>query len=162
MTPHEIFAKMTAEIDPLLLIVTVCNDGERAGCLIGFGTQCSIHPPRFLACISDKNHTLAVAETADALAVHFVPPEAVALARLFGGETGDEIDKFAHCAWHEGPAGQPILDECGSWFVASVIERRPLGDHVGFLLDPIAAAHDDAQTYARFSRMGPIAPGHPA
>lgn len=162
MTAHEIFAKLTAEVDPLMLIVTVSSGDERAGCLIGFATQCSIDPPRFLACISDKNRTLRVADGATAMAVHFVPPSAAGLARLFGGETGDDLDKFARCRWHEGPAGQPILEGCRSWFVGRIIERHVLGDHVGFVLDPIAAAHDGAEPHGRFSDVGHIDAGHPA
>src|SRR5688500_11613792 len=47
------FARLSAKLDyPLYIVTTTANDdGERSGCLIGFATQCSIHPPRFLACI---------------------------------------------------------------------------------------------------------------
>ena len=40
--------------------------------------------------------------------MHFVPADGEEIAELFGSETGDEVDKFARCAWHEGPAGLPI------------------------------------------------------
>ncbi len=73
------------------------------------------------------------------------------LARLFGEETGDEIDKFARCAWHEGPEGQPVLDDVPGWFVGRILERFDLGDHVGLLLTPVAVAGglDDVLTFER-------------
>ncbi len=59
---------------------------------MGFATQCSIDPPRFLVCLSKANHTYRVAHEADTLGVHFVPTDAESLAELFGGETGDRVD----------------------------------------------------------------------
>src|SRR5579875_3872502 len=93
------FAKLKSEIDYSMLIVTTAARGERAGCLVGFGSQVSIDPPRFLVCLSVKNRTFRVAREARVLVVHFVPIEQGHLAELFGGETGDETDKFARCEW---------------------------------------------------------------
>ncbi len=39
---------LVTEIDYPMFIVTAAAGGRRAGCLVGFTTQCSIHPPRFL------------------------------------------------------------------------------------------------------------------
>jgi hypothetical protein len=99
----ESFQRLVAQLDYPMFIATVAADGERAGCLIGFATQCSIHPPRFLAGLSDKNRTFRVAQRADSMAIHLVPENAAELAELFGGETGDEVDKFERCEWHAGP-----------------------------------------------------------
>ena len=74
------------------------------------------------------------------LGVHCVPADAPALAELFGGETGDEVDKFARCEWHDGPEGVPILDACANWFVGRVLNRIAAGDHDLFLLEPVAAS----------------------
>src|SRR5690606_28471984 len=56
------FARLVATFDYPLYIVTTAVGQERSGCLIGFATQCSIHPPRFLACISKKNHTFGLVQ----------------------------------------------------------------------------------------------------
>ncbi|HWT90674.1 MAG TPA: flavin reductase family protein, partial [Solirubrobacterales bacterium] len=133
----EDFHKLVGDLDYPMFIVTTRAGEEKAGCLIGFATQCSIDPPRFLACLSDKNYTCRVARKAEALAVHFVPASAGELAELFGGKSGDEVDKFARCEWREGPAGLPILSECDNWFAGRILARHELGDHIGFLLDPI-------------------------
>lgn len=161
-TADETFAELTGSLDYPMLIVTTAADDRRAGCLVGFATQCSIDPPRFLVCISNKNHTLRVAAHAGALAVHFIPEAAFDLARLFGSETEDELDKFSRCRWHVGPGSLPILDECGRWFTGTILEQRALGDHVGFVLDPFAASSDGGTDFLGFQRAKEFEPGHEA
>jgi flavin reductase (DIM6/NTAB) family NADH-FMN oxidoreductase RutF len=163
MTPEETFIKITGELDYTMLIVTtVGDDRQRAGCLVGFSTQVSIDPPRYLVCLSDQNRTTRVAAHAAALAVHFVPESADDLAELFGSHTGDDTNKFAVCDWHAGPAGLPILDRCGRWFVGEIIERRRLGDHIGYLLEPFAAADNESGGTFKFHRAKRMEPGHEA
>src|SRR5689334_12194353 len=95
---------------PMFIVTTVDPAaGTRAGCLVGFATQSSIDPFRLLVCLSRQNFTYRVAETATFLAVHAIEEDDEGLIRLFGGETGDEIDKFARCAWRPGPGGVPLL-----------------------------------------------------
>jgi flavin reductase (DIM6/NTAB) family NADH-FMN oxidoreductase RutF len=157
----ETFLSITGSIDYPILIVT-CADGERrAGCVVGFATQTSFDPPRFLACISRANRTFRLATEVDALAVHLVPRAQADLVELFGGQTGDDVDKFARCAWTAGPRGVPLLDACPSWFAGEVCERHDLGDHVGHLLAPFAAHHEDGD-WISVHEVRHIEPGHPA
>jgi flavin reductase (DIM6/NTAB) family NADH-FMN oxidoreductase RutF len=104
------FAALLGDLDSAMLVVTVAAGGERAGCLVEFSTPASVDPPRFIVCLSKKNRTYRLALRASALAVHFLTRDASGLAELFGGQTGDEVDKFAHCPWSEGPEGLPIVD----------------------------------------------------
>jgi flavin reductase (DIM6/NTAB) family NADH-FMN oxidoreductase RutF len=148
-----------------MFVVTAAAGGKQAGCLIGFATQASIQPPRFLACLSTQNQTYAVAARARHLVVHVVGDEHRELAALFGGETGDDVDKFARVRWRPGPGGAPVLEDCDQWFAGRVLERFAFGDHVGFLLAPVdahaegGAAGDDQLT---FQATKDIDPGHPA
>jgi flavin reductase (DIM6/NTAB) family NADH-FMN oxidoreductase RutF len=158
----ETFIKITGDLDYPMLVVTTVAEGQRAGCLVGFSTQASIDPARFLVCLSNKNHTFQVAQRAGALAVHVLPAEAEGLARLFGGHTGDKFDKFSRCRWHEGPRGVPILDDCARWFVGEVIDRRALGDHTGFLLAPCEAHDGGPRSLLPFSQIKDMQPGHEA
>ncbi|MFI6686354.1 flavin reductase family protein [Streptomyces sp. NPDC050485] len=127
-------------LDYPMYIVTATADGERGGCLVGFASQCSIVPVRFMMWLSTANRTYRVARAADVLAVHLLGREQYALAEHFGGRTGDEVDKFAGVAWHEGPAGAVVLDDAAAWFVGRVERLAEGGDHVGFLLSPLEAA----------------------
>jgi flavin reductase (DIM6/NTAB) family NADH-FMN oxidoreductase RutF len=149
--------------DPPLYIVTTAAGGERSGCIVGFATQVSIHPPRFLAALSIENHTWKVARNATHLAVHVVTAEHADLVELFGGETGDEIDKFARCTSTDGPGGVPIVDGVAAWFVGTIIERHDFGDHVGHVLEPVAGwtstEHPAAITLAA---ADDVEAGHPA
>jgi flavin reductase (DIM6/NTAB) family NADH-FMN oxidoreductase RutF len=163
MTEAErIFNELSGEIDYSMFIVTTAAAGQRAGCLVGFATQCSIDPPRFLACISDKNRTLRVAEESDALLVHFVPADAEELVELFGSQTGDEVDKFARCAWHAGPRDLPVLDDCPRWIAGRIVDRLALGDHRGFVLEPFAAERRRGAQPFSFHRAKRLEPGHEA
>lgn len=133
---HEVFERIVGGLDDTVFVVTTVAGDERAGCLVGFATQASIDPSRFLVGLSVANRTFRVACGARHLAVHVLGSESAALARLFGGETGDEVDKFARCAWHVGPHGLPVLDEAVAWFGGRILDRTPFGDHTGFLLEP--------------------------
>ncbi|MDQ6818222.1 MAG: flavin reductase family protein [Actinomycetota bacterium] len=154
------FTALVSQLDYSMLIVTTALDGERAGCLLGFASQVSIHPPRFLVCISVKNRTFRLATRAEVLVVHFVPEGARDLAELFGGETGDELDKFARCDWSPGPEGAPIVTQLENWFAGRVIERLQFGDHWGFLLEPIEGAAGRGDSSLTFHRAKRIEPGH--
>jgi flavin reductase (DIM6/NTAB) family NADH-FMN oxidoreductase RutF len=162
MAAEETFQRLVAQLDYPMFIATVAAGGELSGCLIGFATQCSIDPPRFLAGISDKNHTFRVAKSAGSMAIHLVPEDAAELAELFGGETGDEIDKFARCEWQPGPEGVPLLDGCPNRFVGRILERIDFGDHVGMVLEPFFAEADEDSAQLGFHRAKRIEPGHEA
>lgn len=155
------FQELVAQLDYPMFIATVATDEERAGCLIGFATQSSIHPPRFLAGISDKNHTHRVAQRAAAMGIHLVPEEATELAELFGGETGDEVDKFERCSWQPGPAGVPVLDGVKGWVAGPVVGRFDVGDHIAFVLDAETGEANDASAgQLGFQAVKDLEPGH--
>jgi len=160
---QETFNALVAHLDYPMFIATVADGEELAGCLVGFATQCSIDPPRFLICISNKNRTYRVSRGSSAMAVHLVPEEATELAELFGGRTGDDVDKFEHCSWRPGPEGLPLLDGCPNRFVARVLERTEAGDHDAFVLEPFFAEEDERGSEAfSFHRAKRIEPGHEA
>jgi flavin reductase (DIM6/NTAB) family NADH-FMN oxidoreductase RutF len=159
----EAFEAVVASIDYPMFVVTTVAAGELSGCLVGFATQCSIHPPRFLTCLSVKNHTYRVATRAERLAVHVLHDHDDATAQLFGAKTGDEVDKFALTSWHAGPGGVPVLDAARAWFAGPILEIVDLGDHHGFLLDPVDGDGGDADpgTFS-FQEARDIKAGHPA
>ncbi len=153
------FTRLVAALDYPLYVVTTALRNEPTGCLVGFATQCSIHPPRFLACISKKNHTFQLALRATAFAVHVISDRNRPLAELFGGETGDEVDKFGRVRWRYID-GVPVLDDCDRWFIGTVIERIDFGDHVGQLLEPGMVEAGHAATQLTWQQARDIDAGH--
>jgi flavin reductase (DIM6/NTAB) family NADH-FMN oxidoreductase RutF len=149
-------------LNPDMCVVTAAAGPERSGCLVGFSSQCSIRPVRFVVWISKANHTYAVARTADCLAVHLLSREQHALAGLFGGQTGDRVDKFAQVPWRRGHGGSVVLDEAPAWFVGTVEERVDGGDHVGFVLTPVEWGERADGPLLRLGDARDISPGHPA
>lgn len=159
----EPFEALVGLLDYPMFVVTTSAGDEKSGCLVGFASQTSINPSRFLIGLSMRNRTYRVARDATHLAVHVVARAHLDLARLFGGQTGDRIDKFARCAWHRGPHGMPILDDAGAWFVGAVQQRFDVGDHVGHLLEPVAGEPpDDFDDWVTFADVRDLSPGHDA
>lgn len=147
---------------PMFLVTT--RAGERlAGCLVGFASQTSIDPPRFLVGLSKQNHTYRIALDAPGLVVHVLATDQLALAELFGGETGDEVDKFARCDWADGPMGIPVLHDVAGWFSGRILEHFELGDHTAFLLEPGAGeAGQGLNRLVTFQDVRELKPGHEA
>lgn len=149
--------------DPPMVIVTTSARGERSGCLVGFSTQCSIHPAQYLVFLSNKNHTYRVGAGAETFAVHFLDEANAAhraLAALFGGETGDDVDKFDQCEWRD-VGGVPVLTDCDRWFVGRAIDRLEPGDHQGVVLEPLDVSTAPApQDELGLQDARSIDPGH--
>ncbi len=157
------FSELTSALDyPMFVVTAASPSGEPSGCLVGFATQCSIRPARYLVCLSQRNHTHGVASRASALAVHLLGRDQRHVAELFGGATGDEVDKFARCPWVWGPRGSPMLVECPHRFVGNVLERLDVGDHTAYLLEVEAAFGDGDLQLLTFQQVRDLEPGHGA
>jgi flavin reductase (DIM6/NTAB) family NADH-FMN oxidoreductase RutF len=156
------FGTLTAALDYPMFVVTVAEGRRRAGCLVGFTTQCSIEPPRFFVCLSRNNHTYRVAKQADVLALHLLGRHQRDLADLFGHETGDETDKFTRCRWTPGRAGTPLLADCPNRFVARIVDRVDVGDHLGLVVEPVEGWAGDLGALLTFQQVRDLEPGHPA
>jgi flavin reductase (DIM6/NTAB) family NADH-FMN oxidoreductase RutF len=100
-----------------------------------------------------------VARRAKVLAIHVVDEQAKEVAELFGGETGDQVDKFARVRWHD-VHGVPVLDACERWFTGSVLQQIDFGDHVGFLLRPLEVEGDAPAAQLTVQQARDIEPGH--
>ncbi len=156
----------TDALDYPMYVVTAAADGERAGCLVGFASPCSVDPPLFMAWLSTANHTYRVARRASHLAVHVLRSDQKELAALFGGRTGDDTDKLARVDWRPGVGGAPVLADSRAWLVGRIEERFEGGggDHVGFLLTPVeqSPSGPDGPPLLRLGDVADLTPGHPA
>jgi flavin reductase (DIM6/NTAB) family NADH-FMN oxidoreductase RutF len=158
------FDPFVAALDYPMFVLTMSNESRshRAGCLVGFASQCSISPAKFLVCLSKKNHTFRASAAARQVGLHLLAQSGTGLAALFGTETGDEIDKFEHCAWVDGPYGVPVLEACAAWLVAEVESRVDLGDHEGLVLAPLVVGAGPVERPLMFSAVQHLKAGHDA
>ncbi|MFJ6793560.1 flavin reductase family protein [Streptomyces sp. NPDC091268] len=151
--------------DGPMYVVTAASGGRRSGCLVGFASQCSIDPPRFVVWLSLANHTYEVARAARYLTVHLLGADQRDLARHFGTQTGDRVDKFASARWRPGPEGCPVLTDVRVWFTGRVEAVLAGGDHAGFLLSPVERSAEPEGPVApplRYGDVRHLEPGHPA
>jgi flavin reductase (DIM6/NTAB) family NADH-FMN oxidoreductase RutF len=150
------FHELVADLDYPMVVVTVPG----SGCLVGFTTQCSIDPPRYLVFISEANHTHHHALAASSMAVHLLDERDRRIAELFGELTGDEVDKLSLVAWTEGPDGLPIIDDVAGWFAGRVLDRIDGGDHTGFVLEPFAGERRRPIDGLGYQDLKGLDPGH--
>ena len=157
------FEDLMAQADPALAIVTVASETQMAGCVVGFHSQCSIEPPRYAVWLSKANLTYRVALFAESFAVHFLDGDDHDLAELFGGTTGDTVDKFAQCEWVADPGGAPLLTRCPNRMVLTRLTQLDDGsDHVCLIGGPVRADSTPRFRPLRLSASQDISPGHEA
>jgi flavin reductase (DIM6/NTAB) family NADH-FMN oxidoreductase RutF len=156
------FEAIASSLDPALIIVTAAGAEERAGCLVGFHAQSSIMPPRYAVWLSKANHTYRVALHCTHLAIHFLTSGDLPLADLFGGRTGDSVDKFAGLQVGQGAGRTPIIDQCRSRLV---VRRTALldegGDHVCVVTEPVEVHSGGPFEPLRTSQAAHLVAGHP-
>jgi len=161
MSRDERFDALMATLDAPMAIVTTTDGEERAGCLVGFHSQCSIEPRRYIVWLSKANHTYRVVLHADHLAVHLLTADDADLAEVFGTLSGDDVDKFSRCEWEPGPGGVPLLTRCPN----RIVGRRStmldeVSDHVCVLVEPVEASADAGFEPLRLSAVDHLVPGH--
>ncbi|MDX6234693.1 MAG: hypothetical protein QOH68_3811 [Nocardioidaceae bacterium] len=157
------FDELMGSLDHPMIVVTTAGGDERAGCLVGFHSQCGIDPAGYAVWLSKANHTYRIAALADTFAVHFLDERQHDLAELFGTTTEDEIDKFGRCAWTPGPGGVPLLDECHDRFIGRRVAWLDVGpDHACLVLAPVTAEHDATTHHLTFQQVRDLDAGHDA
>jgi flavin reductase (DIM6/NTAB) family NADH-FMN oxidoreductase RutF len=147
---------------PYYLLTVRAPDEEMSGCLAGFVTQCSIDPPNFVACISQLNHTLGVAVRASAMGLHLVGEDQLDIARLFGEQTGDVVDKFADVDWRIGPTGAPLLADVSLALEGTILGHFSVGDHEAFLVRALRAVGGPGRGLLTHRTSPRLHPGHPS
>lgn len=85
--------------------------------------------------------------------------------RIPSEETGDEADRFARVAWRPGEADSPVLEQVPIGSTGRIEGRIEGGDHVGFLLAPVAVCppiEGGLPALLRYRELRDLEPGHPA
>ncbi len=150
------FDDLEQRLDPAVVLVIAENDDERAGCVVGFQSQCSIQPLRFCVWLSRANRTYRVARFAGRLTVVVLSSEHRRLAELFGGETGDEVDKWKVMERE----GLCLPDTVIEGNITEIFDAAAL-DHVAFILQPdTAEASGPLAEALRVSDLAGLTAGH--
>lgn len=143
MSSLEAFGTLSSALDYPMFVVTAASGEERGGCLVGFASQCSIDPARFLVCLSRKNHTYRVATgapispcTCSAPISSRWPsssaPRRATMSTSSTSAAGRRGRRVSRCSTTAPTA---------SW--GRVVDRVDAGDHVGFVLDVVEASASD-------------------
>ncbi len=163
---NETFDALLGELVSPMVVVTAVGpgeDGERAGCLVGFHGQCSIEPRGYAVWLSKANRTYRVGSRSEHLAVHFLGRDDGATAELFGAETGDDVDKFTRCAWTPGPGGVPLLHDCPNRIVGRRVACLDVeADHICVVLEPVRVDHEGLGPQLSLPDIVDLDPGHEA
>jgi flavin reductase (DIM6/NTAB) family NADH-FMN oxidoreductase RutF len=160
------FSSIVEALDQAMVVVTTAAGDERAGCLVGFHSQASIEPSRWVTWLSKANHTCRVGLRASHLAVHFLDRSQRGLAERFGTRTGDDGDKFDGLALTTAggtAGGVPLLDDCPHRMLgrrATVLDDG--GDHVCVVLEVEDVWTGGRLDPLRLSDVADLEPGHPA
>ncbi|MBA2282148.1 MAG: flavin reductase [Acidimicrobiia bacterium] len=158
---RDAFDTIMASLDAPVAIVTTAAGDERAGCLIGFHSQASIHPRRHAIWLSKANHTYRVSLMATHLALHFLTNGDRDLAELFGTHSGDDIDKFASCGWQPSDVGPPLLTRCEHRLLLKRMTVLDDGsDHVCLVGEPVASTTAGSFDPLRLSDVDDLVAGH--
>ena len=157
------FDRLMASADAAMAVVTARDGTGEDGCLVGFHGQAGIDPPSYVVYLSKANRTYRIALGATHLGVHLLTEDDLAVARAFGTETGDEVDKFAGRAVTAGPGGVPLLDGCRHRLVL----RRTVvvddgGDHVAFSGEVVEATTPGPFRPLRLAQVVDLPAGHEA
>jgi flavin reductase (DIM6/NTAB) family NADH-FMN oxidoreductase RutF len=155
------FDYIVADLDYPLFVVSAATGDDADACLVGFTSQCSIEPRRFVVFLSKQNHTCEVAGRASVLVVHRVRAEQHELAEHFGGiSEKDDPRKLAEWPWRPGPEGTPVIQDC-DWFAGRIERTFDAGDHVAFVLSPFDGEHR-GQSQLGYQEARDIEAGQPA
>jgi flavin reductase (DIM6/NTAB) family NADH-FMN oxidoreductase RutF len=112
------------------VLVTTAADGDQAGSVVPFHTQCSVEPVHYAVWLPTDSHTYALSRHGSHIAVHVVG-SSTALVEFLRTITGDvPAELFDRFEWRAGPGGVPLLTCCGSSLVLEVVSSG--WDHGGY------------------------------
>lgn len=171
--PGGAIGDFVAAADPPMVVVTTCctTTGERDGCLVGFHSQSSISPERYVVWLSVANRTARLARSATHLAIHLLGERDRSTAERFGAVSGDDLleggdGKLAGLDWTAGPGGVPVLAEAAGWFVGRIVARddgaERQGDHEWVEVEAVASSDPvaDGGPVLRLGGIADLDPGH--
>jgi flavin reductase (DIM6/NTAB) family NADH-FMN oxidoreductase RutF len=113
------------------VITTRSADGQPAGLTCNSFSSVSLEPPLVLFSLRKASSLVGAFSEADGFAINILSQRQDALSGRFA--SSKIADKFEGVAWHPGPLGMPLIDDCLASFECSVHARHDAGDHYVFI-----------------------------
>jgi flavin reductase (DIM6/NTAB) family NADH-FMN oxidoreductase RutF len=94
-------------------VYVVCaeHQGRRGGLAIAWATQAGIDS--ILICVGKQSATRELILDSGAFGLSALAREQLEVARLFGRQSSQEVDKFETVGYHTSVTGSPLLNDCG-------------------------------------------------
>ena len=108
-------------------VVTAFSENGPTGMTANAITSLSLDPLLILVCFDKTARTRVAAEGSGRVAVNVLAAGQERLSQVFASKASEE-EKFEGVGWTER-AGAPVLDGSVAWFVGTLDELRPGGDH---------------------------------
>jgi flavin reductase (DIM6/NTAB) family NADH-FMN oxidoreductase RutF/rubredoxin len=118
-----------------LYIVSSKNGSKLNGYISNTVFQVSAEPAQFAIACSKNNFTAGMIDQSKVFAISVLKKEVkTEIIGIFGYQTGQDIDKFAHAKYKVGKTGAPIVTEDTiAWFECEVVQTINAGSHIIFI-----------------------------
>jgi flavin reductase (DIM6/NTAB) family NADH-FMN oxidoreductase RutF len=113
------------------IITTHTADGTPVGLTCNSFSSVSLEPPLVLFSLRKASSLLGTFVEADTFAINILSQSQDMLSGRFA--SSKIVDKFEGVAWHAGPLGTPLIDDCLASFECRVHARHEAGDHDIFI-----------------------------
>lgn len=113
------------------IVTTTTADGRPTGLTCNSFSSVSLEPPLVLFSLRTASSLLPTFSAAGSFAINILSQSQDGLSGRFA--SSKVTDKFEGVAWHAGPLGTPLIDDCLASFECSVHARHEAGDHVVFI-----------------------------
>jgi flavin reductase (DIM6/NTAB) family NADH-FMN oxidoreductase RutF len=113
------------------VITTRAADGTPVGLTCNSFSSVSLEPPLVLFSLRKESRLMATFAEAEGFAINILSQRQDALSGRFA--SSKIADKFEGVAWHAGPLGMPIVEDCLASFECSLHARHEAGDHHVFI-----------------------------
>lgn len=130
-------------------VVTAFSENGPTGMTANAITSLSLDPLLMIVCFDRDSRTRLAAEASGRVAVNVLAAGQEDLSKVFASKA-DETEKFAGVAFIER-GGVPVLDGVLAWFVGSLTDLHPGGDHeIGIVaVEEFGAAGGEPLLYHR-------------
>jgi flavin reductase (DIM6/NTAB) family NADH-FMN oxidoreductase RutF len=137
-TPHtdtidpKLFRQLLGCFPTGVAIITTRTAAEApVGLTCNSFSSVSLEPPLVLFSLRKASSVLEAFTAADSFAINILSQSQEVLSGRFA--SSKIADKFEGVAWHPGPNGTPLIDDCLASFECRVHARHEAGDHVIFI-----------------------------